>query len=52
MTEQQLAYAAQLISASMKAGNIDKVTEIYKTISPNMSMEDAAKLEQLIAAAS
>ena len=50
MTNEQLAFAAKLIAESMKAGNMNKVTDIYNTISTQMSMEEAAKLEQLIAA--
>ena len=41
---------ANMIANAMKAGDMDKVTELYGKVSAMASMEDAAKLEALIAA--
>jgi hypothetical protein len=47
----QLKVFANMIANAMKAGDMDKVTEIYNKVSAMASMEDAAKLEAMIAAA-
>jgi len=52
MTDGQLAVWAKIIANAMKSGEMDKVTEIYGKISATTSMEEAAKLEAMIAAAS
>ncbi|MDR0293831.1 MAG: hypothetical protein LBH95_06740 [Oscillospiraceae bacterium] len=52
MTDGQLAVWAKVIVTAMQAGDMDKVTEIYSKISTMASMEEAAKLEAMIAASS
>ena len=51
MNEMQMKVFANMIAKEMKAGNMDKVTELYGKVSEMASMEEAAKLEELIAAA-
>lgn len=51
MNEMQLKVFANMIAAAMKAGEMDKVSEIYSKVSTMASMEEAAVLEQMIAAA-
>ena len=51
MNEMQLKVWAKLIATAMKSGDMEKVAEIYSNLSEKASMEDAAKLEELIAAA-
>ena len=51
MNDAQLKLFSTLIVNAMKAGEMDKVTEIYNKVSTMASMEDAAKLEGMIAAA-
>ncbi|MDR0324494.1 MAG: hypothetical protein LBI19_00175 [Oscillospiraceae bacterium] len=50
MNEMQLKVFATMIAAAMKSGNMEKVTEIYHIVSEKGTMEDAAKLEDMIAA--
>jgi hypothetical protein len=50
MNEMQLKVFANMIVAAMKAGDMDKVSEIYNKVSGMATMEDAAKLEAMIAA--
>jgi hypothetical protein len=45
----QLKVFANMIANAMKAGEMDKVSEIYSKVSTMASMEDAAKLEAMIA---
>ena len=52
MNEMQLKVWAKIIFNAMNAGDMDKVTELYSKISTQATMEDAAKLEQMIAALS
>ena len=49
MNEGQLRVWASMIAKAMQAGDMDKVTELYGKVSAMASMEDAAKLEALIA---
>ena len=49
MNEAQLKLWATLIAKAMSAGNMDQVTQIYSKVSAVASMEDAAKLEEMIA---
>jgi hypothetical protein len=51
MNDMQLKVFAGMIAAAMKAGDMDKVTELYAKVSSMASMEEAAKLEAMIAAA-
>jgi len=51
MNEAQLKLWCNMIVAAMKAGDMDKVAELYGKFSALASMEDAAKLEAMIAAA-
>ena len=50
MNEMQLKVWAKLIVTAMNAGDMNKVTEAYAKVSENGTMEDAAKLEEFIAA--
>jgi len=50
MNEMQLKVWAKMIVTAMGLGDMDKVAEIYGKLSEQMTMEDAAKLEELIAA--
>ena len=50
MNEMQLKVWAKLIFTAMNSGDMSKVAEIYSTISEKASMEEAAKLEEFIAA--
>lgn len=49
MNEMQLKVWAKMISTAMSAGDMDKVAEIYSIVSEKATMEDAAKLEELVA---
>lgn len=49
MNEMQLKVWAKMIFTAMSAGDMDKVTEIYSMVSEKASMEEAAKLEEIIA---
>ena len=51
MNEAQLKIWSNMIVNAMKAGDMDKVSEIYSKFSGIASMEDAAKVEAQIAAA-
>jgi hypothetical protein len=51
MNEMQLKVFANMIANAMKAGEMDKVSEIYGKVSTMASMEEAAELEKMIAAA-
>jgi hypothetical protein len=50
MNEAQLTLFSKLIATAMKAGDMDKVSELYSKVSATASMEEAARLEALIAA--
>ena len=50
MNEAQLTLWSKLIVSAMKAGDMDRVSSIYGKISETASMEEAAKLEGMIAA--
>ena len=49
MNEAQLKLWATLIAKAMSAGDMDQVTQIYSKVSAVATMEDAAKLEAMIA---
>ena len=49
MNDMQLTVWAKMISAAMKTGDMDKVTQLYGDISNKASMEEAARLEEIIA---
>jgi hypothetical protein len=51
MTDGQLLVWSKMIATAMNAGDMEKVTELYGKVSEAGSMEDAAKLEQMVAAA-
>ncbi|MCL1881413.1 MAG: hypothetical protein FWF76_04475 [Oscillospiraceae bacterium] len=50
MNEAQLSVYAKMIATAMKSGDNDKVGELYGKVTATASMEEAAKLEELIAA--
>jgi len=50
LNEMQLTVWAKMIVTAMSSGDMGKVSELYGKVSEKMSMEDAAKLEALIAA--
>jgi hypothetical protein len=51
MNEAQLTLFSKLIATAMSAGDMNKVSELYSKVSGMASMEDAARLEEKIAAA-
>jgi len=51
MNEKQLSFYAKMIATAMKSGDDAKVAELYGKAMGAASMEEAAKLEELIAAA-
>jgi hypothetical protein len=52
VNEMQLTVWAKMIITGMKSGNMDRVAEIYGMVSEKASMEEAAKLEEIIASLS
>ncbi|MCL1903314.1 MAG: hypothetical protein FWF94_02720 [Oscillospiraceae bacterium] len=50
MNDAQLTLYSKLIATAMKGGDMDKVSELYGKVSATASMEEAAKLEGMIAA--
>ena len=49
MNDMQLTMWAKIIAGAMKSGDMEKVSEIYSKISENATMENAARLEEIIA---
>ncbi|MCL1832164.1 MAG: hypothetical protein FWG45_04535 [Oscillospiraceae bacterium] len=49
MNDSQLNFFAKMISSAMKSGDMDKVGEMYAKVSATADMEQAAKLEAMIA---
>jgi len=50
MNDAQLTLFSKLIISAMKAGDMEKVSELYSKVSATATMEQAAKLEEVIAA--
>jgi hypothetical protein len=50
MNEKQLSFFAKMIATALKGGDDTKVAELYSKATATASFEDAAKLEELIAA--
>jgi hypothetical protein len=48
----QLTVWAKMIITGMSTGNMERVAEIYGMVSEKASMEEAAKLEEIIASLS